>query len=116
MIDGQEGIPPGWQGMGIGPKTVENWSQFFHKAETIFWNGPLSVFEMPNFAKPTQEVAKILSVLHAEVIVGGGDSVAAIQQMGLGDKFAYLSTGGGAALELLEFGHLPGIDALNGDS
>lgn len=113
VVEISQGIPKGWQGMGIGPKTVDVWSSFLQKAATIFWNGPLSVFEFPRFAGPTKQIAQFLADLDAEVIVGGGDSVAAIQQMGLSDRFSHLSTGGGAALELLEFGHLPGIDALS---
>jgi phosphoglycerate kinase len=73
----------------------------------------VGVFEMPQFAVGTLEIGKILANSNAKVIVGGGDSVAAIEQMGLADKFSHLSTGGGAALEFLEFGHLPGIDALS---
>lgn len=113
IVDVEEGIPMGWQGMGIGPKTVESWSLELQKASTIFWNGPLSVFEMPKFATTTEMMAKNLSQIQAEVIVGGGDSLAAVQKMHLGSSFSYLCTGGGAALEFLEFGHLPGIDALS---
>ncbi len=112
IIPADAGIPEGWQGMDIGPQTIGEWSKTLQKSATVFWNGPLGVFEMPNFAKGTFEIATFLSNTKAKVIVGGGDSVAAIQQMGLADKFAHLSTGGGAALEFLEFGHLPGIDAL----
>lgn len=113
VIKSRAGIPQGWQGMDIGPETIHEWSRLLQKASTVFWNGPLGVFEMPHFAKGTFEIATSLANSKAEVIVGGGDSVAAIQQMGLGEKFAHLSTGGGAALEFLEFGHLPGIDALS---
>jgi phosphoglycerate kinase len=113
VIQSKEGIPDGWQGMDIGPETIRSWSSLLQKAYTIFWNGPLGVFEMPPFAKGTREIGTALAHSKARVIVGGGDSVAAIQQMGLGDQFAHLSTGGGATLELLEFGHLPGIDALS---
>ena len=113
IVSAKDGIPPGWQGMGIGPQTVKEWALLFEKAATIFWNGPLSVFEMPTFAKSTDEIAKKLATLKAEVIVGGGDSIAAVQQLGIGNQFAHLSTGGGASLEFLEFGHLPGIDALS---
>ena len=112
-IGAQEGIPEGWQGMDIGPETIHEWSTLLQKAATVFWNGPLGVFEMSHFSKGTLGIATALANSQAEVIVGGGDSVAAVQQMGLGDKFAHLSTGGGAALEFLEFGHLPGIDALS---
>ncbi|MBI5272689.1 MAG: phosphoglycerate kinase [Chlamydiia bacterium] len=113
IIRAQEGIPLGWQGMDIGPKTIQEWSSLLQKGATVFWNGPLGVFEMPHFAEGTKEIALALAQSHAEVIIGGGDSIAAIQQMGLSGKFAHLSTGGGASLEFLEFGHLPGIDALS---
>ncbi|MBM3183724.1 MAG: phosphoglycerate kinase [Chlamydiae bacterium] len=112
-IPAKQGIPEGWRGMDIGPETIQEWSRLLQKSETVFWNGPLGVFEMSNFAKGTEDIANALAESKAEVIVGGGDSVAAIQQMGLGSKFAHLSTGGGASLEFLEFGHLPGIDVLS---
>ncbi len=112
----KEGIPKGWQGMDIGPQTIREWSQELQKASTVFWNGPLGVFEMPQFAKGTRAIAECLSSSNAKTIVGGGDSVAAIEQMGLQKQFAHLSTGGGASLEFLEFGHLPGIDALTNQS
>lgn len=108
-----QNIPPGWQGMDIGPETVHEWSKELGKAATVFWNGPLGVFEMPHFAKGTKGIAERLANSKAKTIVGGGDSVAAIEQMGLQKRFAHLSTGGGASLEFLEFGHLPGIDALS---
>jgi phosphoglycerate kinase len=113
VVNAADGIPAGWQGMDIGPKTVQEWSLLLSKGATVFWNGPLGVFEMPHFAAGTHSIAELLAQSKEEVIVGGGDSVAAVQQMGLGSRFAHLSTGGGAALEFLEFGHLPGIDALN---
>ncbi len=108
-----EGIPAGWIGVDIGPQTVKSWSKELMNAKTVFWNGPLGVFEVAPFAKGTHEIALALSHSSAKVTVGGGDSVAAIHQMGLEKKFAHLSTGGGASLEFLEFGHLPGIDALS---
>lgn len=113
IIDAKAGIPEGWQGMDIGPKTIELWSKELKAASTVFWNGPLGVFEMAHFAEGTRRIAEILAKMEAKVIIGGGDSVAAVQQMGLGKKFTHLSTGGGASLEFLEFGHLPGIDALS---
>ena len=114
IIDIQEGISKGWQGVDLGPKTVEIWTQVFSNAATIFWNGPLGVFEFSQFARGTYEIAKALANLKTTTtIVGGGDSIAAINSLGLGQKFSHLSTGGGAALEYLEFGHLPGIDALS---
>lgn len=112
IVTAKEGVPDGWQGMGIGPETVKLWSEKLKAAGSIFWNGPLSVFEMPRFAEGTFEMARRLASLPATVVVGGGDSIAAIEELGLGEKFAHLSTGGGASLEFLEFGHLPGIDAL----
>jgi phosphoglycerate kinase len=115
-IQVDQGIPAGWQGMDVGPKTIEAWSKKLRNGKTIFWNGPLGVFEMPHFAIGTEALAKILAVVcqsGSQVIIGGGDSVSAIEQMGLGNRFTHLSTGGGASLEYLEYGHLPGIDALN---
>lgn len=106
------GIPDGWVGMDIGPETVEAWEAKLAPAATVFWNGPVGVFEKPPFHIGTRDLAAFLADSQAIVIVGGGDSVAAIQGLGLGSEFAHLSTGGGASLEFLEFGHLPGIDAL----
>ncbi len=108
-----EPIPAGWLGMDIGPKTVEVWSQALQQALTVFWNGPLGVVEFPHFARGTEGIAKTVATLSATTILGGGDSVAAIQALKLTDKFTHLSTGGGASLEFLEKGHLPGIDALS---
>lgn len=112
-IDALEGIPKGWMGMDIGPQTVQNWNLSLKEAATIFWNGPFGVFEFPHFARGTQEIAKGMANLSATTVVGGGDSVAAINQLGLATQFTHVSTGGGASLEYLELGHLPGIDALS---
>ena len=106
-------IPEGWVGVDIGPKTIQEWSHQLCKAKTIFWNGPLGVFEIPPFNAGTRAIAKALVGTSARVVIGGGDSVAAIHEMGLDRQFAHLSTGGGAALELLEYGTLPGIEALS---
>jgi phosphoglycerate kinase len=109
-----QGIPDGWEGMDIGPQTLEEWKKALQKAAVVFWNGPLGVFEFPHFAKGTEEVAKIISSLNeAYTVVGGGDSVSAINKSGLASSFSHLSTGGGASLEFIEHGHLPGIDALS---
>lgn len=108
-----EGVPEGWQGLDIGPKTISSWKGELIKGSTIFWNGPLGVFEFPQFAKGTCEIASELSSLDATTIVGGGDSAAAIAQLGLEKKFTYISTGGGASIEFLEKGTLPGIEALS---
>ncbi len=113
IVNCQSGIPPGWQGMDIGPKTRKSWMQILQNAQMIFWNGPFGVFEMAPFAKGTQEIAKALSQLKAITIVGGGDSVAAVNQVHLADHFTHISTGGGASLEYIEYGYLPGIDALS---
>lgn len=107
------GIPEGWTGMDIGPETIAAWEEKLKSAATIFWNGPVGVFEKPPFHIGTRDLATFLSTLKAKVIVGGGDSIAAIEGLGLSKRFAHLSTGGGASLEFLEYGRLPGIDALS---
>ncbi len=112
IVSSSEGIPEGWQGMDIGPKTIDTWKKALQGAGTIFWNGPLGVFEFSRFAEGTEQIARTLSALNATTVVGGGDSVAAINKLGLSSKFSHVSTGGGASLEFIEYGHLPGIDAL----
>ncbi len=109
------GILQDWEGMDIGPSTVEKYANFIRTAKTIFWNGPVGVFEMEPFAKGTFAIAKLLaeaSEKGATTIVGGGDSVAAVTQMGLASKMSHISTGGGASLEFMEGKQLPGIVAL----
>ena len=105
-------MPADMMGMDIGPKTVECYSKLVSDAATVVWNGPMGVFEMPEFAKGTFAVAKAVADSNAISIIGGGDSVAAIQQSGLADKVTHISTGGGASLEMLEGIVLPGVAAL----
>jgi phosphoglycerate kinase len=112
-ISAAQGIPDGWQGMDIGPRTLQAWDKALQDGATIFWNGPLGVFEFPRFAKGTEQIARVLSSLNATTVVGGGDSVAAINRLGLASSLTHVSTGGGASLEFIEYGHLPGIDALS---
>lgn len=105
--------PSGWQVSDIGPATVPAWSLKLKTAATIFWNGPLGIFEKPPFDRGTRALAQFLATLKgATTIIGGGDTVAAIHQAGCASHFTHLSTGGGASLEFLEHGHLPGIDCL----
>lgn len=106
-------IEAGWTGMDIGPSTVDSWDLALRKAATIFWNGPLGVWEKVKFSHGTHNLAKAVVKLPATVIVGGGDLTAALKHFGLAKKISYISTGGAAALEFLQHGNLPGIDALS---
>ena len=111
-------IPEGWQGMDAGEKSIENWRKIILDSKTILWNGPVGVFEMPTFATGTLKIAEALAEATAKgayTLVGGGDSVAAVNQMGYADKVSYVSTGGGAMLEAIEGKDLPGIAAIRED-
>ena len=105
-------IPEGWQGLDIGPKTVELYCEAVKDAGTVIWNGPMGVFEFEKFAVGTKAVAEALSKTDAITIIGGGDSAAAVQQLGYADKMTHISTGGGASLEFMEGKVLPGIACL----
>lgn len=108
-----DSIPPEWQGMSIGKKTTELYIREISKAKTIFWNGPMGVFEFKNFAESTEKIAKAIAESGAVSVAGGGDTLAAIKKFGLGDKFTHISSGGGASMEFLEGKVLPGVAALN---
>jgi phosphoglycerate kinase len=106
------GVPDGWLGLDIGPETATRFGELIRDASTIFWNGPMGVFEWPRFAAGTNRVAKAVADSSAYSVVGGGDSVRAINEAGLADRVSWLSTGGGASLELLEGKELPGVAAI----
>ncbi|MDR2592061.1 MAG: phosphoglycerate kinase [Chitinispirillales bacterium] len=107
-------VEAGWMGMDIGPKTTELFKDALKSAKTVFWNGPMGVFEFPKFAAGTDAIAATLAELKgATTVIGGGDSVSAVKKAGVADKMSHISTGGGASLELVEGKELPGVVALN---
>lgn len=112
-VVGRGEIPADWEGLDIGPKTAELFANAVKDAKTVVWNGPMGCFEMPNFAAGTVAVAKALAETDATTIIGGGDSAAAVNTLGFGDKMTHISTGGGASLEFLEGKELPGVAAAN---
>jgi phosphoglycerate kinase len=109
----QSGIEDGWQAVDIGPETIALYEREIAKAKTILWNGPVGIFEIADFAKGTVAIAQALAKSDATTIIGGGDSVTAVKQAGLAEKMTFISTGGGASLELIEGKELPGVAALS---
>jgi phosphoglycerate kinase len=107
-------LPDGAKGLDIGPGSAASFSDVIMEARTVFWNGPMGMFEDPRFAAGTRTVAQAMADTKAFTVVGGGDSAAALAQFGLDDDVDHVSTGGGASLELIEFGDLPGLEALRG--
>ncbi len=113
MTVASNAIPAGWQGLDIGEKTRELFAAEIKNAKTVIWNGPMGVFEFPEFAKGTEAVAKACAECGGTTIIGGGDSASAVKKLGYADKMAHISTGGGASLEFMEGKELPGVAALN---
>ena len=108
-VVGYNELPEGWLGLDIGPETRADFAERIARARTVFWNGPMGVFEWPRFAEGTKAVAEAVAGVHGFTVIGGADSARALQELGLADRVSWLSTGGGAALELLEGQELPGV-------
>jgi phosphoglycerate kinase len=108
-VVGYDELPEGWLGLDIGPETRADFAERISRARTVFWNGPMGVFEWPRFAEGTEAVAEAVAGVHGFTVIGGADSARAVQELGLADRVSWLSTGGGAALELLEGQELPGV-------
>ena len=105
-------IPPDWRIVNIGPQTISNFSEELRRCKTIFWNGPMGIYEIPQFARGTQAMARLLASLEATTIIGGGSTAEAVTEMKLADKMTFVSTGGGASLRFLGGGTLPGVEVL----
>jgi phosphoglycerate kinase len=112
MVVPTDAVPDGWLGLDIGPETRNAFAARIAEAKTVFWNGPMGVFEWPRFADGTEAVARAVASADAHTVVGGGDSVRAVDELGLADRIDWVSTGGGASLELLEGKELPGVVAI----
>ncbi|GIW08726.1 MAG: phosphoglycerate kinase [Dehalococcoidia bacterium] len=113
IVDIASGVPDGWSIVDIGPKTIARYREALQGTKTVLWNGPMGIFEIPPFAEGTRAIAAALAELDAITIVGGGESVAAVQQLGYADRITHISTGGGATLEFLEGRELPGVACLH---
>jgi 3-phosphoglycerate kinase len=113
LLSPERGITDGWQAVDIGPETIKQYEAEIARAKTILWNGPVGVFEIPDFAQGTRALAEAVARCSGKTIIGGGDSVTAVKQFGLADQMTFISTGGGASLELLEGKQLPGVHALS---
>jgi len=109
-------VPEGWKGLDIGPGSAAAFSDELHEAGTVLWNGPMGVFEDERFAAGTKQVAQAMADTKAFTVVGGGDSASALAKFGLAEDVDWVSTGGGASLELIEQGDLPGLSALRGEA
>jgi phosphoglycerate kinase len=107
-----DAVPGGWLGLDVGPRTRERFAERISAARTVFWNGPMGVFEWPRFAEGTTAIAEAVAAADAHTVVGGGDSVRAVEELGVADRIDWVSTGGGASLELLEGKELPGVAAI----
>ena len=114
LLTTEQGVTEGWQAVDIGKETIKIYEQEIAKAKTVLWNGPVGIFEIPIFAHGTNALAHAVAAnTSATTIIGGGDSVTAVKQAGLADKMTFISTGGGASLELIEGKTLPGVAALS---